>query len=361
MTSEDSKPESPVVTQPDATNGPSPLRFTTGLAALGLGLSLLLEYVHVSTYLNPAADSFCSVGKSFDCAAVAASSSSIFLGMPWAVWGSIGFLMMLVAAVQRSRWLLPLSLISAGVSLALLVVSLVQVGSLCYLCEATHVVSWLLAYFTVQGRAQLKGSLTSTLAVGSILSPGAALSLAALLFTPHYWGSFSYKADLPLPHGVTEEGFHWIGAESPSKTIHEFVDYTCPHCKLSSARTLRELSEHDDWRLVRRHQPRMRCKKGIASPCLSLRMVLCAEAQDKYWQADRWLFAHAEARQEFDPSLMAQELGFPETDFLACVENDNTYERANTLAKDARKITSVPTYLVDGKKLKPAEVAELFK
>lgn len=355
-----SKPQSPKVKDPESGVASGTLRFAAPLAALGLAISLLLEYVHVSTYLNPAADSFCSVGESFDCAAVAASGSSIFLGVPWALWGSIGFLMMLTAALLRSVWLLPLSLFSAAVSLALLGISVMQVGSLCYLCEATHVLSWLLAFVSVRARAQLEGTLTNTRAISLILSPGAALSLAALLFVPHYWGSFSYKAEPPFPQGQTAEGHHWIGAESPSTTIHEFVDYGCPHCKVASARTLRELASHGEWRLVRRHQPRMRCRKNIAKPCLSVRMALCAEAEEKYWQADRWLFAHAQPREEFDPQLMARDLQLPEAEFLACVDSDATYERADALAKEARKIIEVPSYLVDGKKLKPAEVQELF-
>src|SRR5690606_29183196 len=85
-----------------------PLKYVNHLIIVGLILSLVLEYVHAKTFLVPAADSFCSVGESFDCAAVASSKYSVFLGLPWALWGLLGFMTMLIASLRRSLWLWPL-------------------------------------------------------------------------------------------------------------------------------------------------------------------------------------------------------------------------------------------------------------
>lgn len=347
----------------DATNltsAPSGLRYTTRLAAAGLLLSLALEYVHVTTYLKPTEGSFCSVGEAFDCVAVAASASSIFLGVPWAIWGIIGFVAITIASLLRSQWLLPLSLAAAGASLLLLGTSLIQVGSLCYLCEAVHLVSWILAALVWRGRGALSGTYTSSTAINSIFGTTLALVVAAYLIVPPYWGSFNYRAEPPFPTGTTDEGYSWIGAESPEKTIHEFVDYGCPHCKIASARTLRELARHSEWRIVRRHQPRMRCKKTMGWACRGVRMAICAKDHGKYWRADRWLFAHANPREVPDPSAMARDLDIPEGELLKCVEAESTFEQADSLAKEASRIIDVPTYVVDGKKLKSEEVKALF-
>lgn len=346
-----------------ATPSPTPnreLRYTTRLALVGLALSLVLEYIHATTYLRPSEESFCSVGQTFDCAVVAASASSIFLRVPWAIWGIIGFVALIIASVQRSRWLLPLSLSAAGISLLLLGISIIKVGSICYLCEAVHLVTWVLAFLVWRSRHTLTAPYGDSTSINLIFGTTLALIVAAYLIVPPYWGSFTHRADPPFSTGTTDEGHAWIGSEAPTKTIHEFVDYGCPRCKVATTRSLRELAQHSDWRLVRRHQPRMRCKKNSGSSCEGLRTALCATARGKFWRADRWLFAHANPREELDIPSMARDLDIPEPDFLKCVEDESTYKQADKLAKEASHIIDVPTYMVDGKKLKAEEIRALF-
>src|SRR5688572_10262935 len=98
-------------------------RLPGSLAAVGLLLSGILEWVHIQTNVFPAADSYCSVGEKMDCAAVAASPYSVLLGLPLAVIGMYGFLALYLAARARSVWLLPLSGLAALASLGMFALS----------------------------------------------------------------------------------------------------------------------------------------------------------------------------------------------------------------------------------------------
>jgi uncharacterized membrane protein len=340
-----------------------PLRAIPTLAAVGLALSALLSFLHVRTHLSPNVEAFCSVGELFDCASVAASSTSIFLGAPWAFWGVLGFGTLLYLSLSRSIWLLPLSVASAVASLVLLLVSLLKVGSLCYLCEAVHFVSWAMCFLVIRGRASLRGEMRDVNQATSVLAAPMGLAVGLSLFTPAYWGSFNYRAEPPFPTGVTEEGLPWIGSENPSLTLHEFTDYNCPHCKARSALMLRRLKQHADWRLIRRQQPRMRCAPGLETACQPVRLAFCAQDQGKFWRADRWLFAHIEPGKPGDLQKMAAALDLDLEKLQACVGSDETYRRAEAAALAARKakIKDVPGYLIDGKRYRLHELEEYLK
>ena len=349
----------PPGTKPQASE---PLKYVNHLIIVGLILSLVLEYVHAKTFLVPAADSFCSVGESFDCAAVASSKYSVFLGLPWALWGVLGFMTMLIASLRRSLWLWPLSLCSALVSLVLLAISLFSVGSLCYLCEATHLLSWILVVLVARGRHALKRNYSDWNETTAIFAAPLGLALALLIFVPNYWSAFTYRAEPPFPTGTTQDGLPWIGAADPKVTLHEYIDYGCPHCRIQSAHTLKRLASHPELRVVRRQQPRMRCEKKAATSCQYVRMALCAQDQGKFWQADRWLFANVNVRQEPDLEEMARDLKLKRDQFMSCFSSDDVFTRAAAEAKAATRagIRFVPGHIVDGKRLKPEELAKLL-
>ena len=347
---------------PMGTTPLSELRYTNRLSGAGLLISLLLVVVHLRTHLQPAANSYCSMGESLDCAAVAASSSSIILGLPWAIWGVLGFAAMFIASLQRSIWLWPLAGLAAAVSVVLLGVSLFVVGSICYLCEAVHIISWILFFLVHRGRSQLAGSLADISKATTILAPVAGAALGLILFLPHYWGAFSYKGDPPFATGTTKEGYPWIGAENPTTTIHEYVDYACDHCRVASARTLRKLGSESGWRIVRRQQPRMNCSNHSPKTCRAARLAVCAGKQSKFWRADRWLFANWDVRNPPETQAIASDLDLNLKEFEACVSDSATYEQVHAEALAARKlgIRATPGYAIDGKKLKEDEVEALF-
>ncbi len=332
------------------------------LAAVGLLFSVLLEALHVQTYLWPSDSSFCSLGESLDCVSVASSPTSIFLGLPWAIWGVVGFAALLVAALRRSIWTLPLSLVSAVVSIALLVVELRVVGSICLLCEVVHVVAVALASISVVQRKSFVVDWKQIRTLWLVFALPLSLLGSAFLFVPSYWGAFSWKSEPPFATGRTAEGYHWIGAAQPTLTINEFTDYECGHCSVGSARSLGWLLDHPGLRIVRRQHPRVRCSAGKTS-CLAVRLAYCAEEQNRFWRADRWLFAHGPARQTVNPEDMARDLELDEPKLLACIARPDVVERAQADETAARKLRLVdtPAYLVAAERVRASKIKDLVK
>jgi len=331
------------------------------LAAAGLAVSGVLEQVHVKTYLVPSADSFCTIGQTFDCNEVALSRLSVVFGVPMPIWGAAGFLAMLLAAWHRLRLLWPLALLATLASVALLLEELLFVGAVCLLCEAVHVLALALAgvSFWWHRKHGERGNPSTWLAVGGV---PAAIVLGTLLFVPPYWAPLTWQGGVPHPHGEDEHGHRWVGAESPALTVEEFVDYGCPHCAVATNLTRRRLAAHGDrLRVIRRHQPRMRCNERNKG-CLTLRAAHCAGQQGKFWEMDAWLFTHAPGEAEVDVIEGARTLALDEAMFVLCLTDPATYEWADDQSRAARKlkIDMTPTYRVDGRTVMPKELDALL-
>lgn len=324
-------------------------RLSVILAAVGFLSSLALEFIHVQTYVLPSASSVCSVSDGFDCASVAASAYSVFLGLPWALWGAFGFLGLLIAAIRGSRLLVPLSLVAALVSVGLFAVSLAKIGSICLFCELAHALAVALAAVAWNQRHSLQApDLDSYLYA---LALPLCLAAVAWIGIPRYWAAHSYRGAPSLPTGMTAEGDPWIGAEKPSLVVHEYTDYACPHCKAATVRSLRLLGKHSHVRLVRHQHPRMRCKGTAPSSCETTRAALCAMDQGRFWQADRWLFTFPEVGRPIDRKRMATDIDLDLARFSACMDLPATYDRANEKYRQTvkRKIVETPGYTVDGR------------
>lgn len=331
------------------------------VAAFGLLLSLGLELVHYRAYAAPTAESFCTVGAKLDCASVALSRFSIFLGVPLPLWGVVAFMALTSAAWLRSRWLLPLAALATLVSLGLLGVELFAIGALCLLCEAIHVACVALVVLAWRQRKVASDTLLERQSWLAVFAPALGTLLALLIFLPPYWGAFGWKGDLPFAQGKTAEGYPWIGAEQPKLVVHEFTDYSCPHCKVASQYMLRKVARHPrELRVVRRQYTRMSCPAGKPASCQLARVAYCAQEQGKFWQADRWLFAHATARDHVDLGAVARDVGLDEPRLRACTVRADVYARAEADAKEARKkrILGTPYYIVGDE---PSSLEQLMK
>lgn len=322
------------------------------LAAAGLLFSVVLEVVHVRAYLDPSTSSFCSAGAAADCGSVALSRYSVAVGIPVPVWGIVGSAVLLVAAVRNSWMLLPLSAFAALASVALLAIELVAIRSVCLFCEAVHVLSWALFYVVYRRRAELNApSREEWINVGIV---SAVVLVGARLFTPPYWALYSWRAGVHLPNGVQEDGNRWIGAESPKVTVHEYVDYGCPHCALSASRLRRLLASNaSTLRVVRHPYPRMSCpKEPNPYSCNYTRAALCAGDQGRFWQMDSWLFEHAPGKAKVDFDEAVRDVGLDAAKFKGCFDSPATMARADAANDDARKarIIDTPTYVINGKR-----------
>ena len=241
------------------------------LAALGLALSLALELLHVRAYLQPSASSFCAVGERLDCTSVALSRYSVLLGVPVPLWGALGFVAILVAAVRRSRWLLPLTGAAAVASLVLLrdrargdrrAVFALRSGSSRVLRARCACVAR--AHAAVVESTEIANDAARSLrAVRRAASSRSCCSCRAI-------GSFSAgRATCPLPterrRRVTR-GLEPRTRRSSSRSSPITIAHTV---RQRVARSRQRLREHPKTlRLVRRQFPRMRCPKrpGIRLP-----------------------------------------------------------------------------------------------
>jgi uncharacterized membrane protein len=327
------------------------------LSAAGVALSLVLEWMHVRAYARPTADSFCALGERIDCTTVALSRYSVLFDVPVPLLGALGFTALGIAVWLRSRLLLPLAVAGAVFSLFLLGAEVLSIGSVCLLCEAVHVVSFVIAGLAIRARSELAPVTRET--AFFVLGPVTSVAVALVLFLPRYWGAFGWKGELPFKNGKTEDGHPWLGAESPKLTVEEITDYACPHCRVASARALRHLAANEgSLRIVRRQYPRMDCPKGASAACQPLRVAYCAEEQGKFWQMDRFLFAHAE-KGSVKIDAAAEAVGIDAKKLAACVEREDIYARAQTEAKfwSKKHLMGTPAYRIDGK-LIPIKDAE---
>jgi len=325
------------------------------LAALGLALSLVLEWLHVKAYVDPDAASFCTLGTRVDCTTVALSRHSVILGIPVPLLGALGFLALGLSALVRSRLLVLLAALGALASLVLLGVELVAIGAVCMLCEAVHVLTFVIAALAFRAWPMLSPIERERALV--VLSPPVGIGIALVLFLPPYWGAFGWREVPPYPEGKTADGAPWIGAREPTLVVDEYTDYACPHCRVAAARALRYLAEHPNGlRIVRHQYPRMPCPVGVRAACQAVRVAYCAEAQGKFWQMDRFLLEHA-AGGHVDVAAAAQAVGLDQRRLAACVEHTDTYMRAERESKQSAKkrILGTPHYEIGGKRLSMKE------
>jgi uncharacterized membrane protein len=326
-------------------------------------VSGVLQALHVRTYLDPGATSFCAVGATLDCDAVTLSRFSVLFGVPLPAWGALGGYAMFVAAWRRSSLILPLSGIAALASVLLLLEELFHVGAVCLFCEVIHVACIATFAFAWRARHGLRRPATRADAIAALGVPALLWAIVRVLVPP-YWVSVLWLGDIPFPTGVDEQGRPWIGAETPEVVVVEYTDYACPHCRIGSSRMRMRLAEHpDELRIVRGQQPRMHCTSKNQYACPFLRAALCAGDQGKFWQMDSWLFAHAPGSGvKLDLVAAAQEVWLDPLELGRCWADPTTAERAELLGKEAREqnIRETPAYVVDGEKLSPAEVHALL-
>jgi uncharacterized membrane protein len=352
---------SPLLASPPGVLALRSRRWVLGLASFGVLLSLMLELIHRRAFLEPDENSFCSFGARVDCSSVALSSHSVLFGVPVALWGCAGFLALLLAAWQGSRWLLPLAGLAALSGVAFTALSAFVIGAWCLPCELAHTLSVAIALLAWRARGELDWG--SRAASVKVLTPPLGLLLAAGFLLPRYWSGFGWQNELPFHQGRTLEGYAWIGAEQPRLTLEEFVDYSCPHCKAASARSLMLLTQHrDSLRIVRRFYPRTMCEPRSETRCLATRIAFCADEQGRFWRADRWLFEHAAGGHQPGLGEASFDLGLDRAQLAACVARDATFERAVAEWRRAKKLhlPGTPYYANGGQIITAAAAAQLI-
>lgn len=355
------------------------------LCLAGVAVSAELARIHALVHTDPSYHSVCAVSAGINCETVALSPYAVFLNLPVAVWGILGYMAMgaiALSGIQNRRphpawpWglLLGLTVVSALASAVLAYISIAQIASLCLFCIVSYVINAGLLTLALLAKRQSRAGAADlalldgkTLARRPLLGVGFAVVAVALLlglelFFPRYWKAPGWN-DLPqLRSDIDANGHHWTGAAEPQLTVVEFSDYECPHCRKAHKEARLLVAKHaDQVRLVHRHLPLdQACHPGMRGPfhqraCSFAEAAECAGLQGQFWEMNDALFATQETVKAIhvDPMELATRIGLDRARFKRCMDE---HEVANLIARDikegiTRRLPGTPTFLIDGEVL----------
>ncbi len=345
----------------------------------GMAASAYLSLSHYRNFTDIGYQSFCAISRSLNCDTVSQSPYAIFLNVPVAVWGGLGyafFFALLMLFKPKGKKFIGLSILCvlAGLfsllSIVLALVSYFFVHSYCLMCIVTYAINLLLLLLTWMAQerfgfgkfisnlkmdvAFLYEKRARTFFIGILFI---SLSLTAVFFFPRYWLFPAFPKDLNVEYGVTDDGSPWIGARDPVLTIVEFTDYMCFQCGKMHSHLRMLLSEYPDKiRLVHRHFPLDPMVNPIVketvhqnSGLVSL-LAIYAHGQGKFWQVNDILFREARKKKSINFGVVSQKTGLDLSDFQEMLNNKKLITK---LEKDIRAgvelgITATPGYLIDG-------------
>lgn len=341
------------------------------LCILGALISAELLKLHVRVHTDPDYHALCSVSETIDCEGVAFSSYAVAAGLPVALWGVIGYLVMgglcgwgLIQYRRASVWpfgvLFWLSLFAVVVSVMLFSISARFIQSLCILCIAAYAVNFSLFAVTIAELRRLKSGPVSAFREKIEPFPGRrkrlalyGLSVVTLIVVlklaiPPYWHTDITEGPGRLLTGRNAEGAHWIGARKPAIEIIEFSDYQCPYCFRGHLQARGLIYEHPDRvRLVHLHFPLKQHSEALKYA----KMAYCAGEQDKFWEANDFLFTNGSRSEPVTPREISTALEIDSREFTACLEKESTTEAIleDIELGNSLKIEGTPTFVIDGK------------
>jgi protein-disulfide isomerase len=362
----------------------APLAAALAVALVGLAVALWLVRLHFRAHAGLA--SFCAFDEVFNCDRVATSRYAVFLGLPVAAWGVLGFAVSAGLAglgLARNRphrgWPAGLVLLVAAAAVAasvvLALVSELLIGAFCLLCAGAWALSLLLlvaawracqpggaAAAVRSDVAVLRRNLPRTAVVAAALG---AVLVVALVAYPRYWSKPAHTVGTAGATGagsqrppVPARSVGAVPATTPqagdSSEILVFSDYACPFCAKAHEDTEAALSRNPALRVVHRHFPLdPECNPLVKRPvhpgaCALARAAICAEPQGKEREMSTALFRNQEARRPVES--LAAELGLDLALFRTCIVAPETAQRlaADVAEGIGRGIKVTPSFVVGG-------------
>lgn len=333
---------------------PLPYRFyylpVLSLTIVGIIDSAYLSYSHYRNYTDLTYASFCAISKAINCDTVSQSSWSVLLGVPVALWGLFGYMLLLILllTLRKPRSEL-LSLWSAIVFLGFVYsvaafyfgyISATKVNAYCILCIVSYGVSFSLFYFSwlIHRRFNHSSVWGELISSAHYIKRSKRLYISLIVFIimsiftgvyiPHYWELKPAPMGDNVSKGITNEGYSWIGAEQPVVTITEFSDYMCFQCSKMHF-FVRQLVEKfpDKLRLVHRHFPMDHLYNPLVdepfhSGSGKMAMIaLYAQSKGKFWEASDILFDVARQKMNFNTRLIADTLEVSKYEMVLALED----------------------------------------
>ena len=350
------------------------------IALIGLIASIYLSVSHYRVHSDPTYSSFCAVSRALNCDTVSSSPYAVFLNMPLAVWGVLGYMLVLALLVLAgSHWarkkrfwpiLFWITLIYSTGSLILAGISSLLIHSYCIVCILTYLVNFLLLYYSwfvnrrfgtgglFKGFVEdiqflwTKNKISIPAFVGFIL-----IIVGLIAIMPGYWHLKPSTLDGSVPRGITEDGYPWIGAENPTLTINIFSDYMCFQCKKMHFFLRQMVAQHPEKiRLIHRHFPMDRQYNPLVtddyhSGAGKMAMIaLYAQAKGQFWKVNDLLFDVASKKQDFNTRTFAAFMDAEKAEIVAALDHKPFRLRLkhDIAVGIDQGITGTPGFIIDG-------------
>lgn len=385
------------------------LKFALLLTILAIGIHtyLTLHYFDLN-YGQGAADSVCNLSATLNCDAVAASKYATLFRIPLALWGAAANLMLFFLllgwvlgwtddSARLGRYTFWYSLMIAGASVVMAVISLTSMSVYCVFCIAAYIVSFLTAYLIWS--EQDPDARPAKEYAKELFTSSARFFLVYLLGVPFLAfianNSFASKAGPQSMERFVKQSVTTYRASTPvtfneapvlvkgaseadaKVTIVEFADFMCIHCK-NAVNTIKAfLSTRPEVQLRFHFYPLdSACNDNVngtagGMSCLLAKAVACAEENgQKGWPMHDKVFA---AQQEFagltveaaksKVSAFAEELDAPVEPFKTCLESADLHNRIKKMAAEGFQagLKGTPTFFLNGRRVEGGQLLPVLE
>lgn len=352
--------------------------------ALASNVYLAQLYVRVQQASAGSVESFCNVNETINCANVAASGYSSFLGLPVAVYGAefYGLSLLCVLLCLTRLWRLRhwdslifwLMLLALPVSLTMAYISAFVIKMLCPLCSAVYGANVLVLVLLLVARRGALGHLLragpcelrqalSSLPLRAGLAVLAVAAISQFFWVPPLLGQPHRRPIRRSARGTQHAyppGGRLVGTPGAPVEIKEFSDFQCSVCSHAHevvVELLRENSgkvyfQHLDFPLD------MSCNREVTRPfhshaCKASYFARCADEQGRFWPFVDLLFHNQEDLSEPNLEAYAQQVGLDVDKLTTCARRPETRQAILGEVEEGIRlgVQGTPTFFVNGEKI----------
>ncbi|MDP3703608.1 MAG: vitamin K epoxide reductase family protein [Candidatus Omnitrophota bacterium] len=363
------------------------------LSLIGIGLAGYLTFLHIGLMRGELlGGAVCGGSGVLNCHVVTGSAFSSVLGIPLALWGLIGYIVVIALALlarQSPEWashalalIMVLALLFVAIDAVLLVLMAFVIRYFCLFCLATYAVNLSLLVVAARslGRPWIEALQEAGDSVGTLWPseqrPVTWFFWAVVLLGVtgvmglHAATTFVSRGTLGSVQKQIREfvskqtrvaldvtGDPMLGNPKALLQIVEFSDFLCPSCQRASKMNPVLLANHrNDAVFVFKHFPLdTMCNDKVSrmvhpGACHLAAASECAHLQGKFWPFHDRIFEAAERHQTPNVETIVRELGLNPGQFQACMSSGQGMAAVKRDIADAAKVnvTSTPTYVVGG-------------